>query len=58
MELLLILLQIITLHAMTLKRIVHVKEDVIISNRIMFRTIPGGGLVVRDHSIIGTLVVR
>lgn len=31
-------------------RIAHVKENVIISNRVMFRTIPGGGLVVRDHS--------
>lgn len=37
-------------NAMTLKRIAHVKENVIISNRVMFRTIPGGGLVVRDHS--------
>ena len=32
------------------QRIAHVKENVIISNRVMFRTIPGGGLVVRDHS--------
>lgn len=36
-------------NSMTLKRIVHVKEDVIISNRVMFRTIPGSGLVVREH---------
>lgn len=34
---------------MTLKKIIQVKEDVITSNKAVFRTIPGSGLVVREH---------
>ena len=36
-------------NAMTLKKVIPVKEEVIVSNKVMFRTIAGSGLVVREH---------
>lgn len=36
-------------NAMTLKKVIPVKEEIIVSNRVMFRTIIGSGMVVREH---------
>lgn len=36
-------------NAITLKRINYLREHLITSSRVMFRTIVGGGLVVREH---------
>lgn len=36
-------------NAMTLKKVIPIKEEVIIGNQAVFRTIAGSGLVVREH---------
>jgi CRISPR-associated endoribonuclease Cas6 len=37
-------------NAITLKRINQMREKLITSSKVMFRTVTGGGLVVRDHN--------
>ena len=34
-------------NSMTLKKIVKVQEEAITSDKVIFRTVPGGGLIIR-----------
>mgnify|MGYP000556239515 FL=1 len=36
-------------NSMTLKKIVKVQEEAITSDKVIFRTVPGGGLIIREH---------
>lgn len=36
-------------NSMILKKIVKVQEEVITSDKVIFRTVPGGGLIIREH---------
>ena len=36
-------------NSMILKKIVKVQEEAITSDKVIFRTVPGGGLIIREH---------